>query len=368
MKINSIELNDFRNYEKQKISFNAVKNIIVGKNAQGKTNLLEAIYLLCLSKSFRTSYEKEAIKFASDQFILKGEFELDSGITKKVVLLCSQNNGKQLSVNRKRINRVSEFIGSLPIVISSPEEYNLTNGPPAERRKFVDILLSQINRKYINHLMEYQKIIKHKNALLLKWKQTGKRDKTVIDAWNDRLIIIGSKIIEIRNQFSKLLSDKLAKIYSALILNNETLAFFYQPNIEVKNSDNIEEKFADKLNQICSKEFQRGISLIGPHRDDFVFRINDSDIKKFGSRGQHKTVLISLAIAEYQLIEELTQEKPIILIDDLYSELDREREEKIIAAVEKMGQIFITATEAHKNSHKNFPNEYFIINEGKAQE
>lgn len=368
MKILSIELENFRNYQNQKIFFNEDKNLIIGKNAQGKTNLLEAIYLLCLTKSFRTEFEKEAISFSNETFIIKGKFELDSGVIKRVVLLYSKNEGRQLSVNRKRITRVSEFIGSLPVVISSPEEYNLTIGPPTARRRFIDILISQINKRYISVLIEYQKVLKNRNALLFNWKQAGKRDTAVFEVWNDRLISLGSEIIGIRGQFSKHLSDKLKKIYLTLISNNEELEFYYQPNVDVGQSENIEEKFRSRLEQVFGREQQRGITLIGPHRDDFVFKINRNDIKKYGSRGQHKTVLIALAIAECQLIEERSNEKPIILIDDLFSELDGEREQKIIHSIEKLGQIFITATDLRTQKPANFSDRYISINEGIAEE
>ncbi|HDQ00702.1 MAG TPA: DNA replication/repair protein RecF [bacterium] len=367
MKLISIELSDFRNYDKQEIIFSPNKNFIIGKNAQGKTNLLESIYLLCLSKSFRTSKEKEAIAFSKEQFIIKGVFELDIGIHQKVVLICSKSNGKQISVNRKSVSRMADFIGSLPVVISSPEEYELTNGPPPHRRRLVDILLSQINKRYIHSLIEYQRIIKQKSAILQKGKLHGKINIKEIEPWNERLIEVGAKIIEQRDIFSKELSTILTSVYSNLIINGEKLEFYYQPDLEYENIDDIKEKIATKLNQLLKKEQQRGICLVGPHRDDYIFKINGKNLKKFGSRGQHKTVLISLAIAEYQLIKNILNTEPILLIDDLYSELDSDREQKITQTIDQLGQVFITSTVANQQNMSDNKNICFTVNNGIVQ-
>ncbi len=360
-------MTDFRNYEQTHINFDSHKNFLVGNNAQGKSNLLEAIYLSCLSKSFRTSHEKEAIAFSKQNFIIKAEFKFDNENKQKVILLCSNNKGKEISINRKRISRISEFIGNFPVVISSPEEYNLTTGPPPERRKFIDILLSQVSKKYIHSLIEYFRIIKQKNAILQKWKQTGKQNKIELEPWNERLVEIGSKIIEFRNKFSGQLSINIRDIYSKLVHNNEQLDFTYHPNVEFNNSEEIESCFENKLKQLFYKEVQRGTSLAGPHRDDFIFKINGHDLKKFGSRGQHKTVLISLAAAQYDLIKDLTKETPILLIDDLYSELDEVREKNILNLLDGFGQVFISATEIHNRDSNKEKNKYFLVNNGTIQ-
>ena len=368
MKLTSIEMIDFRNFKQSQINFGAKKNFLIGKNAQGKSNLLEAIYLLCLSKSFRTSHNKEAISFFKNNFLIRGEFCSDNESNYKTALLCCKNRKKEIFINRKRINKISEFIGIFPIVLSSPEEYNLTTGPPSERRKFVDILLSQINKKYIHFLIEYQRILKQKNAILLNWKFTGKQSRSELEPWNVRLVEIGSRIIEFRNKFLKQLSVKLEHIYSKLVLNNEQLEFFYQANIEFNDIENIKDSFFNKINQVYNKELKRSTSLVGPHRDDFIFKINGKEIRKYGSRGQHKTVLISLAASEYNLIKELTEETPIILIDDLYSELDEDRESRILDLLEDFGQVFITSTEIHDQNLSKEVDKYFFVNKGTVKQ
>ena len=166
MILSTLELTFFRNYVHEAISFDGKKNIFIGKNAQGKTNLLEAIYLLSISRSFRTRHEREAINFTNNFFTIKGEFYLDNGNSKKVIFHCTQEEGKQISIDRKKINKLSDYIGQFPIVLSSPEEYSLTLGPPSERRRFFDILLSQIGIKYIHNLQDYYRIVKQRNKIL----------------------------------------------------------------------------------------------------------------------------------------------------------------------------------------------------------
>ena len=365
MIINSIELNDFRNYENVSIEFGERKNFLIGNNAQGKTNILEAIYLLCLSRSFRTNYEKETIRFSTPHCTVKGVFNLDSGNVQTIIFHCSHEKGKQITVNRKRLNRASELIGNFPVVLSSPDEYVLTVGPPSGRRKFVDILLSQIYKKYFSYLQDYHRVVQQRNTILSNWKISGVKNHSIIDPWDQRLVEIGSKIIEYRNQFTISFSEILKNIYSELVINKEELTLNYKPNI-FSNINDIQTFFLDRLKQTRQKEMQRGTSLTGPHRDDFIFNIDGQELRKFGSRGQHKTVLISLAIAQFILIKEKTGEVPIILIDDLYSEIDSERETKIIESLDKMGQVFITSTESHnKMNMKNSSDRYYLIEDGK---
>jgi len=364
MKLNSLELSDFRNYSNLSVEFGAQKNFLIGNNAQGKTNLLEAIYLLCISKSFKTRFEKEAIQFAKQSFIIKGDFFLDDGNLHKLIFQCSSDKGKEISLDRKRLNKSSELIGRFPIVISSPDEYSLTLGPPQERRRFVDILLSQIHKKYFFNLQEYHRTLQQRNVLLNEWRRADRKKLALIDPWNQQLIEAGSQIIQYRFHFSKLLSEQVGKIYSDLVVNNEDLSFDYKPNISFNNIEDIKSSFEKRVNQLIDKEIYLGTSLSGPHRDEFIFKINNQEIKKYGSRGQHKTVLLSLAFAEFDLIKEHRKEIPIILIDDLYSEIDRDRERKITNKLDSMGKVFITATDNRIEGFNNAIDRSFLIDNG----
>jgi len=362
MILTSLELTDFRNYSNEYIEFGDRKNFLIGNNAQGKTNILEAIYLLCLSRSFRANFEKEAIRFSKQDCLIKGVFKLDDSTINTVIFHCSQEKGKEISVNRKRLNKVSEIIGNFPIVLSSPDEYVLTVGPPPGRRKFVDILLSQIYKKYFSYLQDYHRIIQQRNTLLSKWRSFGVKTPEMIDPWDQRLAEIGSKIIEYRQEFTISFSEILKNIHSELVIKNEELTFNYRPNIVADEIDNLQSNFLNRLKQTHHKEIQRGTSLTGPHRDDFVFNINGQELRKYGSRGQHKTVLIALAIAQFNIIKKKKQEIPIVLFDDLYSEIDSERQSKIIESLNNMGQVFITATSVpESNINKNDDKPYLIV-------
>ncbi len=368
MRLSSVSLDNFRNYDQAIFKFGENKNFIIGQNAQGKSNLLEAIYLLCLSKSFRTSREKEAIKFSELSFIIEGECDLDDGTRKRVIFRYSKEKGKEISVNRKRLHKISDLIGHFPVVLSSPEEYNITTGPPSERRKFADILISQINRKYVHDLIEYQRIIKQKNAILSQRKNAEVKRKQLLQPWNERLIETGTRIINFREQFSIQLSNLLGDIYAKLITNSEHLEFSYKPNIDYKSEGDIRSQFDHHLKKYVVTEINLGYSIVGPHRDNYSFKINGKNIRQYGSRGQHKTVLISLAIAEYNLIKEIKKETPIILIDDLYSELDEDREKKIIDLLDEKGQIFITSTELKQNKLGPENDKIFYVKNGQIKE
>lgn len=367
MILTSLELTDFRNYNSAYIEFGDKKNFLIGNNAQGKTNILEAIYLLCLSRSFRTSYEKEAIGFSKPHFTIKGSFKLDSGIVQTLIFHCSQQKGKQITLNRKRLSRTSELIGKFPVVLSSPDEYILTIGPPPGRRKFVDILLSQINKKYFLYLQDYYRIIKQRNTILSSWKISGVKSISMIEPWDQRLVDVGSRILTNRKQFTSSFSEILNTIHLTLGSKKEQLRLTYRPNITLDNDDEnkIQSSFLNQLKQTRHREIQRGISLIGPHRDDFIFSINGKELRKYGSRGQHKTVLLSLAMAQFDLIKEKMQEVPIILIDDLYSEIDQDREAKIIETLNQMGQVFITTTQSPGISNIKNDDNFYLIEDGK---
>ena len=208
----SLELTNFRNYVHERIEFDPGQNIISGKNAQGKTNLLEAIYLLCITRSFRTRIEKELCRFDNDECSIKGEFIVGEGAKRTVIFYYQKRDGKQFSVNRKRVERFSNHIGQFPVVISSPEEYNLTTGPPAERRKFIDILLSQINVQYMYQLQEYYRILRQRNSILSDRYNSSNQIAKLLEPWNLGIVEKGSKIIWERILFVEEFKNRIKNI------------------------------------------------------------------------------------------------------------------------------------------------------------
>lgn len=367
MVITSLELTNFRNYSHGLIEFGDQKNFLIGSNAQGKTNILEAIYLLCLSRSFRTNFEKEAIRFFQQDYLIKGVFKSDDSTTHTIVFHYSKENGKEISIDRKKLNKASEIIGKFPIVLSSPDEYALTVGPPPGRRKLVDILLSQIYSKYFLYLQDYHRIIRQRNAILSQWKNYGAKTAELLSPWDQGLAEVGSNIIKYRHRFSSLFSEIIKNVYSELVSKNEELTFNYRPNIPVDTPDSLEIVLLNRLLQTRNQEIKRGISLCGPHRDDFTFNIDGQELRKYGSRGQHKTVLISLAIAQFIIIKDQKKESPIILIDDLYSEIDQQRQCQIIDSLNRLGQVFITMTSAIKDEAKRNHDRCFMVRAGQVE-
>lgn len=345
MILSNLELSNFRNYIDQSIHFDDDINIICGNNAQGKTNLLEAIYLLCIARSFRTSNEKETINFDNNEFCtIRGKFYLNNENVKAVVFYYHQHEGKQVSINRKRIGKLIDLIGQFPIVLSAPEEYSLTSGPPAERRRFIDILLSQISIRYIHALQDYYRIIKQRNKILSDRKFSTSQIKKILAPWDESLIEKGSFIIWERIVFSEKFNNLIKDVYSNLTIQNEVVDLKYKSKLIASGIEEIKELYRKELHLIQDSEFEQGVSLLGPHRDNFSFQINGKELRKFGSRGQHKSVLIVLTIAEFRLIKEQLHETPIILVDDLFSEIDKIREIKIMKMLQGLGQVFITTT------------------------
>ncbi len=367
MLLKKLELINFRNYEHINIAFGINKNFLIGKNAQGKTNILEAIYILCLSKSFRTNIDKEAIKFSHDQYIIKGDFESDNGNIKEVGISYSLQRGREIIINHKTLNSASELIGNFPVVLSSPDEYVITSGPPINRRKFVDILLSQLNKKYFLLLLNYNRTLQQRNRVLLNWKLSGNVSSAVIEPWNQNFVEVGSLIIDYRYHFALQFSKTLNEIYSELSGRGEQISFEYRPNILIEDEKQILSNFKNKLIQVSNQELMRGISLVGPHRDDFEIKIDGKEIRKYGSRGQHKTVLIALALAQFQMIKAQLGEAPIMLIDDLYSEIDENRREKILGALETAKQVFVTATLLDEKSKTSNNDRLFLVESGSVK-
>ncbi|MDZ7263103.1 MAG: DNA replication/repair protein RecF [candidate division KSB1 bacterium] len=366
MKLASLELTDFRNYKDAQIACGPGINFVIGRNAQGKTNLLEAIYLLCFSKSFRTRYDKEAIAFQQPFFLIKGNFQSEHGNVHRLVLRCDHQSGKEILIDRKRIQKTSELLGKFPIVVSSPDEYAVTIGPPPERRKLVDILLSQLHQNYFSNLQEYHRILQQRNAILSNWKSSGAITTAVLDPWNQRLLDTGTQIMSYRFEFSKAFSIIINQIYSEFIRSEETVSFRYRANIEFDHIEDLKDRFEIKIGQLQKAEIRAGVTLAGPHRDDFIFEVNGKELKKYGSRGQHKTVLIALAMAEAKMLQEQLSEQPIILIDDLFSELDSDRAQQILDHLTKVGQVFVTATNMPKIVAST-QNRYFMVENGKIE-
>lgn len=332
--IKNVELTNFRCYIKFKMDFSPNINIIIGRNAAGKTSLVESIYCLGFTKSYKTSNDKEVINKNNDYCIVKGEFE--NGESHDNVMLSISNEGKRIKKNNIQYKKFSEYLGYCNVIMFCPEDLELIKGSPALKRKFLDVNVGQISKKYLNSLISYKKILKQRNELLKNYHDGVKYNKDLLLIITEKLIEEAKIVIDERNNFINNLNpyilDKSAKISN----QNEYIKIKYAPNC---SKDDLYNEFIKKLNQdIVAKT-----TTIGPHRDDFVVYINDYNSAIYGSQGQQRTAALSIMLGLADLYKTKTN-KLIIILDDVFSELDIQRQNEILNLLNLSNQIFITTT------------------------
>jgi len=362
MVLKQIELQNFRLHKNTSLNFSENLNLIVGGNGQGKTSILEAIYYLCTTKNLNLSSESDVVLFGEKYFDVRGKFsDLTTNSTK--IYFDQQRNKKNFYLDEKHVANSSEIIGRFPIVSLIQADHAITLGAPADRRRFVDSVISQACYTYLQFLLEYNKILRQRSSLLWRIKETG--DKSLynqLDAWTESLINIGTEIIKHRINFVNEFNDYLLKAYSQIVELKELPKIIYDsiPGVEV-DSASASEKFRQELEEYREDELRRAINLVGPHRDDFVFYFNDLELKRFGSQGQHKTFQISLRFAQFFYIKDKLGRTPIFLMDDVFGELDSYRAEKISKFVSSIGQTFITMTDLMRIEELNLNNGNVLI-------
>jgi DNA replication and repair protein RecF len=348
MKVDDIRLANFRNHARSNLSFGPGVNILFGKNGQGKTNVIEAISCLCLTKSFYAATDATLVKIGEDSFQVEGKFSGDSGMEFDLDLSYSTKQGsKSFTVNSERLERFSSAIGMFPVVILSPEQNRVTFGGPSDRRRFIDLVLSQLSRTYFENLLEYRQILKQKNRILAEAKQRGSLQPDILEPWNQGISKYGSRIIHKRNLFVEEFSEYVVRSYADLVDTNETPAIRYVGFRTAQMQGDVKSIEADLLEEIAAKqqeEFRRGLALVGPHRDDLAFLLNEIDLQKYASQGQHKTFLVALKVAEFFYLKEKKEETPILLLDDVLSELDETRSKNLLEHITGMGQTIVTTT------------------------
>ena len=319
MVLKAICLSSFRNYDELNLSFDDGINVIYGENGQGKTNLLESIYYLGLTQSFRASNDNECLNYINKihHFNVSGDFLNRSNYTDNVRVYYSKKEKKHLFVNDVKEKKFKHHVGYIPMVLLKPDDIKLTYGSPSIRRKFIDILISQLSPRYMDDLMRYGRVVKHKNSLY----NTQMVDKNQIDIWNEKLIEYGTPIIEKRIDVIKELKVLTNEMYQLISGREEDVDVKYSTFVV----DDIKSEFTVKLTEAYDKELRYKNSIIGPHRDDLAFSINSKNVGDYGSQGENKTFLISLKLAELKLLSKYLDEKPILLFDDIFSELDQGR-------------------------------------------
>ena len=359
MKIDSIFLKNFRNYSDLSTKFDTSTNIFVGKNAQGKTNLLESIFYCCIGKSFKSSKDKELIKWNKENCLIKlsaSKLYRDIAIEVKIF-----NGKKSILLNGLPIKKIGDLIGEINVVFFSPQELRLVKESPEERRKFMDIDISQNNKRYFYQLGRYEKILANRNKLL-KNSQSLSTVKETIDIWDRALIASAEYISKERKKFIQQILPFAQKAHSYLSKGKEELNLDYKSGCGIDIDENFEENFSKALRKNLEKDFKLGYTSLGSHRDDIDIYLNNIEVKSFGSQGQQRTVALSLKLAELENMKQLNGEYPILLLDDVFSELDADRQNRLLKFVGRT-QTFITCTD-EKN---NLNGKIFKIKDGKIE-
>ena len=367
MILKKIILKNFRNYQHQEIIFNDKFNFIFGNNGHGKTNILEAVSYTTFGKSFLGSAEADCVKFGNEEFFIESEFENDLGNKDSIVVSYNlSTKSKSIHKNKEKVSAFSsEIFGRFPIVFLSPKSLNITYGNPSERRRFFDILISQSSRLYLDYLKELAKILKQKNALLKNHSvfknYTPGEFKNLLTSYNEKLIDVSANIIFKRLNFLKEFESFFERSFSMLIVpEHKAFISYFSEALEEVNADDknlkldfIKKKVEETIYGKADEEIKRAVTLAGPHRDDYIFKLekNDSgdkasfELRNFASQGEHKTFLVALKLSEYDYLKDKKSTSPVLLLDDVLSELDESRVSKIISHLKDYGQIFLTTTD-----------------------
>ncbi|TAK59707.1 MAG: DNA replication and repair protein RecF [Bacteroidetes bacterium] len=346
MQLTTLRLHNFRNHTDSTFEFGGGANLFLGDNGQGKTNVLEAISYLCLTKSFYASSDSIALKLGAELFEVEGTFI--TGETNEHVVRVAydkQQSEKAYFINRKSVEPFSSVIGKFPVVICSPEHNPVTAGGPDERRRFCDFVVSQASPVYFKALLEYRRVLKQRNKILLDAKLNGSNPARLLESWDEQLVQHGSALTYRRKLFIDDFAVMLRAQYHHLIGEEEEPAMEYEPFQERFATDaECKEMMKKALAHSKTEEARVGATLVGPHRDEFVFKINGLDLRKYGSQGQHKTFLVGLKLGEFHYLKNLCSEQPLLLLDDIFSELDERRSERLLDFVGTISQTFITST------------------------
>ncbi|MGD9901483.1 MAG: DNA replication/repair protein RecF [Spirochaetales bacterium] len=349
MKITKIKLINFRNYKNQTVEFKDGTNVLIGDNAQGKTNLIEAIYFSCIGKSARTKKENELINWDSENAKIEIDLLKKEG-SKKIEVYLNKKDKKTIKINGINILKIADLIGTLNCVFFSPDELKLIKETPNERRKFMDIDLSQLSKNYFYYINTYNKVLMNRNKLLKDTKDFNVLKQT-ISIWDTQLVDYGAKIIIRRIRFLNALKVFAKKMHSELTSGLENLELEYV-GVVAEDEQKIKDKLKKEYETSLEKDFNLGFTSVGPHRDDIKIIINDKDIRSFGSQGQQRTVALSLKLAELEIFASERGEYPILLLDDVLSELDDDRKQKLLEKTLNI-QTIITGTNFDYKMHAN---------------
>lgn len=359
MVIKSVDLSDYRNYDILNMSFDDHVNIIYGDNAQGKTNILESLYVCATSRSHRGAKDKDIIRFGCDESHIKVMVSKNN-LDYRIDMHLKKSRSKGIAVNGIPIHRAVDLFGIINIVFFSPEDLDIIKDGPSERRRFIDMELSQLDKIYLNNLINYNKVVVQRNKLLkdIAYEASAERIDS-LDVWDMQLCRYGRGIIERRTTFIQQLGEIVGDIHSRLTGNVEKLDIIYVPCVQAPELE-------DSIREARDKDIRFKCTNVGPHKDDLTFLVNGKDVRKYGSQGQQRTVALSLKLAEIELVKKLIHDTPILLLDDVLSELDSNRQNFLLDSIGDI-QTIVTCTglEEFINSRISV-NKVFKVVDGKV--
>jgi DNA replication and repair protein RecF len=351
MILHTLRLQSFRAHAETEVELAPSVTLLYGSNGAGKTNLLEAIHYLCLTKSFTASRDRYVVRKGAPYFEIEGTFEGVRREPMEVRLAYMPGEGKSMFVNGAELDRLADIVGVLPVVIFSPEDYDLTAGGPSERRRFVNNILSQARPVYMDDLMKYRRARRQRNEVLRSYKKRPDPPPSeLIAPWTEKLITLGSRVVRRRQQFLQDFAEYLTDAYTRIEAVAERPSIEYDTIADLPpdaSDEDVEAAFRAALDEKKHSERDRGTTLIGPQRDELVFRLDDLEVRRYGSQGQHRTFAMALKLAQYFYLDDRSDTTPLLLLDDAFAELDARRTEVFLTLLQSdaVGQSLITATE-----------------------
>ena len=357
MKIKSLKLKNFRNYELLNLEFDGSTNIFYGDNAQGKTNILEAVYLSGTTKSHRGSKDRDMIRFGAEESHIEVIVE-KRGIQDQIDMHLKKNRPKGVAINKIPIRKAGELFGIVNLVFFSPEDLNIIKNGPAQRRRFMDLELSQLDKIYLNNLADYNRVVNQRNRLL-KEMAFQEKLKDTLEIWDMQLVRYGERVMEGRKKFLREINEIVGDIHGKLTGGRERLVMEYEPSTG-------ELSLEEAVRRNRERDIRMKSTSAGPHRDDICFKIKDMDIRKFGSQGQQRTAALSLKLAEIEIVKRVIHDTPVLLLDDVLSELDKHRQNYLLDSIHDI-QTLITCTGVEEFVNHRFSiNKVFLVQNGQV--
>jgi DNA replication and repair protein RecF len=366
MQIKRLSLLNFRNYKKADIEFSDGVHVIYGENGAGKTSILEAVHYLALTKSFRTNIDKNLVLNTEKMFRIQGEFKTSQEQAIVSIIAYSPETEKSLTVNGQKARKFSDYIGDVPVVLLYPADLSLSQGGPSQRRRFLDILLSQSSKLYLHHLIQYTRSLRQRNRLL---SDSGGQtcDPQLLKSWEENLITHGVELIFRRTEAAAQLNEQVRQYYRELSKKDDEVKIVFRCNVQQQEEETLSSAFDRLFEQKRAQEQEYRTTLLGPHRDDLLFLLNGKPMRDYASQGEHKTFVIALKLAEFQLLQQQRLQSPILLFDDIFGELDANRIQQMLQQLSDIGQVFVTTTSPNffeKIRDFSMPTHFYRVEKG----